>query len=174
MQSASCYRDAVIRAQRQAVNNGLQHRGVPKILSPRERSPFGLRLWKARERAGLTQMEVRKRLDISQGTLSDLERTGLSSGLVAQFAQLYRVDVHWLATGVGEEPDWDNAAPPPSDDRRIPLLLATFAAVDERRKRAICAFAEQMRGPGGDILLSMFNLEPQRTGEPNEAPVRVQ
>lgn len=53
----------------------------------------------ARQRAKLTQIEVSKRLGISQGTLSFLERLGQSTSMAAQFASLYNVDPFWLSTG---------------------------------------------------------------------------
>lgn len=89
---------------------GLPFVNIGKVISmvskrsERERSPFGLRMFQARERAGLTQMDVRERLGISQGTLSELEGTAGSSGKTVEFAQLYDVDATWLATGRGIAP----------------------------------------------------------------------
>lgn len=80
--------------------------GMPKIRTDRERSAFGLRMFLSRKSAGLTQMQVRKHLGISQGTISDAELMGQSSGKVAEFAALYRVDAVWLATGEGPAPAW--------------------------------------------------------------------
>lgn len=70
--------------------------------STRERTPFGLRLYEARTKAGLTQVQVREALGISQGALSDLEREGERSAYVPALARLYGVDPYFLATG--EEP----------------------------------------------------------------------
>lgn len=75
---------------------------MPKSRSERERSAFGQRMFEARTRAGLTQMQVRKALGVSQGTLSDLEGEGQTSGMTPQYAELYRVNAHWLATGEGQ------------------------------------------------------------------------
>lgn len=66
----------------------------------RYRTPFGQRLFDARTAAGLKQTEVCRRLQISQGTLSELERSAHSSGHVAALAALYHVDAHYLAEGV--------------------------------------------------------------------------
>lgn len=55
----------------------------------------------AREAAGLTQMQVRERLGMSQGTLSGLERDALSTKRLVDFATLYGVNPVWLATGRG-------------------------------------------------------------------------
>lgn len=85
------------------VNNG-KVINMAKKRSDRERSPFGRRMVVARERAGMTQMAVREALGISQGTLSELERTSASSGKVVEFARLYNVDAAWLATGEGIAP----------------------------------------------------------------------
>lgn len=80
--------------------------GMPKVRTDRERSPFGRRMHLSRKSAGLTQMQVRERLGVSQGTISDAELMGQSSGKVAEFAALYHVDAVWLATGEGEAPTW--------------------------------------------------------------------
>lgn len=77
---------------------------MPSKTSARERTPFGLRMFRARERAKLTQMDVKDALGISQGTLSELERTAASSGKVVEFAKLYGVDAVWLSTGDGIAP----------------------------------------------------------------------
>jgi transcriptional regulator with XRE-family HTH domain len=55
----------------------------------------------ARERAKLTQAAVCAALEISQGTLSELETKGQGSSLVVQFAELYRCSPRWLALGAG-------------------------------------------------------------------------
>jgi transcriptional regulator with XRE-family HTH domain len=89
---------------------GLPFVNIGKVISmvskrsERERSPFGLRMFQARERAGLTQMEVREQLGISQGTLSELEGRAASSGKTVEFAKLYGVDANWLSTGRGFAP----------------------------------------------------------------------
>jgi transcriptional regulator with XRE-family HTH domain len=67
----------------------------------RERTPFGQRMFEARQMAGLTQMQVRERLKVSQGTLSELERTAHSTKRLVDFAALYGVDPSWLAIGQG-------------------------------------------------------------------------
>ncbi len=65
------------------------------------RTKFGARMLAAREQAGLTQLEVRSRLKVSQGTISELENSAQGSSRVAEFAALYKVDPVWLATGRG-------------------------------------------------------------------------
>lgn len=95
--------------------------------SPRERTPFGLRLNQARKRAGLLQSDVAEKLGISQGTLSGLEKTGRSSGLVVQLATLYRCSPVWLATGEGD-PMFDGAAAVPGP------VSAKPATVPKRRQ----------------------------------------
>lgn len=66
-----------------------------------DRTPFGARMFQARKDAKLTQMAVTKAMNISQSTLSEAENKAHSSGLVAQFAELYKVSPLWLATGDG-------------------------------------------------------------------------
>lgn len=87
-------------AQRSAVSQYRHTVGMAN--STRERSPFGLRLYEARTKAGLTQVQVREALGISQGALSDLEREGERSAYVPALARLYGADPYFLATG--EEP----------------------------------------------------------------------
>lgn len=67
-----------------------------------ERTPFGQRLLTARLNKGLTQMQAANALGISQGTLSQAERIGEGSALVAKFAALYGVNPLWLTDETGE------------------------------------------------------------------------
>jgi transcriptional regulator with XRE-family HTH domain len=71
-------------------------------MKERSRTEFGRRMLQARKAAGLTQVQVRAALGISQGTLSELEIEANSSGWTAQLAALYRCNARWLATGEGE------------------------------------------------------------------------
>jgi transcriptional regulator with XRE-family HTH domain len=94
----------------------------------RERSPFGQRMLKARQHAKLTQIQVRDKLGISQGTLSELEATAHSSGRTVEFAQLYGCDAHWLATGEGL-PGWGElVVAPPRRQGEAPPPVADFNA----------------------------------------------
>lgn len=91
------------------------------------RSDFGRRLYEARDRKRLTQAQVAARLQISQGTLSELERSGDGSSLVVQFAQIYECDPVWLATGKG-------AAYPPAKQMSLQAhaIAMAFDAMPER------------------------------------------
>lgn len=103
---------------------------MPKLRSSRERSAFGQRMFDAREAAGLTQMDVRAQIGCSQGTLSQLEGMSESSGLVSQFAELYRVSAKWLATGDGPREAPPPPLPPTNADRAIMLReMMEWAAV---------------------------------------------
>lgn len=62
-------------------------------------TPFGQRLRSARKAAGLTQADAASNLGISQSTVSELEKTGQGTTYAVQFAALYKVNAHWLATG---------------------------------------------------------------------------
>lgn len=66
------------------------------------RTPFGQRLFSAREAAGLTQEQVAKKVGMAQSTLAEAEISGKRSGYVPQLAELYRVNANWLATGKGK------------------------------------------------------------------------
>jgi transcriptional regulator with XRE-family HTH domain len=89
-------------AQRFAVSQYRHTADMSK--STRERSAFGLRLYEARLKAGLTQVQVKEALGISQGSLSDLEREGERSAYVPALAKLYGVDPYFLATGEASPP----------------------------------------------------------------------
>lgn len=71
-------------------------------MTPDERTPFGKRLFEAREKAGLTQEVAAKRAGMSQGTLAEAEISGKRSGYTPQLAAIYSVDPVWLATGKGK------------------------------------------------------------------------
>jgi hypothetical protein len=73
----------------------------------------------AREHAELKQEEVCATLEIAQSTLSDLEAKALSSRRTVQFAELYRCNAKWLATGEGS-PGWDS----PIGDTRAPRAFS--------------------------------------------------
>src|SRR5688572_14084439 len=102
------------------------------MVKSRERTPFGQRMFEARETAGLTQMQVRERLKVSQGTLSELEHTAHSTRRLVDFAALYGVDPTWLATGQGRRHAVTAlpAAEPGADylaDAQARALLADFS-----------------------------------------------
>lgn len=66
---------------------------------------LGYRLKIARENKNLTQMEVAKKLGISNGTLSGYERNyrDPDTETLAKLAELYGVSVDWL-TGITDTP----------------------------------------------------------------------
>jgi SOS-response transcriptional repressor LexA len=63
---------------------------------------YGSRLKKARNHAGMTQMQASAKTGIPQSTISTAEREGHGSGDTPVYAKTYGVDAHWLATGEGE------------------------------------------------------------------------
>lgn len=63
---------------------------------------FGQRLKQARKYAKLSQDALAKRVGISQGTMSELERYYSSSSYTVQMAKECGVSAVWLATGEGE------------------------------------------------------------------------
>jgi len=62
---------------------------------------LGSRLKKSRENSRLTQVEVAKKLGISNGTLSGYERDyrDPDTEILRKLAELYHVDIDWLLTG---------------------------------------------------------------------------
>lgn len=71
-------------------------------MPPRERTPFGQRLFEARTRAKLTQPQLAKRVGMGQSTLAEAEYTANGSSFTAQLAKATGVRSEWLAAGVGE------------------------------------------------------------------------
>lgn len=71
----------------------------------RERSPFGERLYAARTRAKLTQVQLAKAASISQSTLGELEYDGEGSSATVRLAMACGVRPEWLAEGEGEMVD---------------------------------------------------------------------
>lgn len=65
-------------------------------------SAFGERLRQARKHAKLSQVKLGQLVGIAQGSLSELEKVGLSSTYTVQIAQACRVSPTWLATGEGD------------------------------------------------------------------------
>ena len=65
---------------------------------------FGSHLKQARKLAGLTQVQLAKKVGISQSTLAELERHGYGSAYSPQIAQALHVSATWLATGDGPGP----------------------------------------------------------------------
>jgi transcriptional regulator with XRE-family HTH domain len=65
---------------------------------------YGERLKMARQRAGMTQLDLVKAIEYrcKQSNISKLERTAAAgSEWTVQFAKALGVDPHWLATGQG-------------------------------------------------------------------------
>lgn len=104
----------------------------------RGRTPFGQRMREARERAGLTQMEVRKRLHVSQGTLSGLETGAHSTRRLVDFAQLYGVSPEWLAKGEGEATE-QTQAPPAREGLTLQALARALSGSSDATRRAVSA-----------------------------------
>jgi SOS-response transcriptional repressor LexA len=96
---------------------------------------YGSRLKKARNHAGMTQMQASAKTGIPQSTISTAEREGHGSGDTPVYAKTYGVDAHWLATGEGEmlspSPLFeksDNVSPVPAF-RMVPVLNTVNAGM---------------------------------------------
>jgi transcriptional regulator with XRE-family HTH domain len=137
------------------------------MVTTRDRTPFGQRMFEARERAGLTQVQVRDRLTVSQGTLSELEHFAHSTRRLVDFAALYGVDPTWLATGRGRR----DAAPPPeagephipydADEQARKLLTDFYELLPEEQaewRQRIHDRAEQMR-KHAELVLKRAGVE---------------
>ena len=63
---------------------------------------FGKRIKEARKHAGLTQVQLAKKVGIGQSTIAELERSGNGSSYVSTMAVTMRVSPQWLEKGTGE------------------------------------------------------------------------
>lgn len=68
---------------------------------PSMTTDFGKRLKEARKHGGFTQVQLAKKVGISQSTVAELERSGNGSSHVAVIAAVCRVSPLWLASGTG-------------------------------------------------------------------------
>lgn len=105
---------------------------VPKVV---DRTPYGERLFEARMHAGLSQPDLAAKVDMSQSTLSELERTGQGSSKTQRIAQATGVRAAWLADGDG--PMLDNSEVPPAanqlaSEKVTHYLVGTPASADYR------------------------------------------
>lgn len=77
--------------------------GAPTLfgMRPKERTPFGARLFEARKAAKLTQPKLAAMVGMSQGTLAEAEYTAQGSTFTPQLAKACGVSADWLATGQG-------------------------------------------------------------------------
>lgn len=115
-----------------------------------ERTPFGRRLFQAREAAKLSQKAVERAIGIKQNTLSEAEIKGKRSGKVPELAALYRVNPIWLATGKG--PREIAPANTAAEATKTPYLVKPKGK-REQRMDSIMAAAEKIDTEALLILL---------------------
>ena len=130
-----------------------------------------LALKELRERQGLTQSGLARRLGISRGTISQWESgaSKISSARLEQLSDIFNVDISRLtqstasapaSAGVGECPD--AAAPVP-----VPPACEGAAAVLEK----FCSLAAQMRSLRNQFDLSELEQEAQSLIDAFEIPI---
>lgn len=91
----------------------------------KERKQFGARLRLAREKAGVSQQHIAKKLRLSKQLVSHWE-TGRSEITVfhaVKVASIVSADIGWLLTGIGEGQDADSKSYP-AVGRLVPKLTA--------------------------------------------------
>ncbi len=72
---------------------------------------FGQRVREERKRLKLTQLELAKQVGMSQGNLSDIENDAVpTSTYTPALARAFKVNAHWLATGIGNRDGSDDSA----------------------------------------------------------------
>lgn len=95
-------------------------------------SKFGSRLRDARKKRGLTGSELAKTLEISQGSLSEIEtgKTAPSFGTIENIIYKTDIDIIWLITGTAQpkQTPQPEATPTPTDIPNYFADLAKWAA----------------------------------------------
>lgn len=130
---------------------------MPMATSTTERTPFGERLYKARLHAKLSQPALAEKAEISQSTLSHLERTGQGSAKTATFARLTGVRVAWLESGEGpmldtsEVPDGARTL---ASEKVTHHLVGTPAGTDYRT--IALTLASALESSGTEVTVSQF------------------
>src|SRR4029453_10226816 len=97
----------------------------------------------ARESAGLSQGQVAKKMNLHRPTISEIEagRRRVSAEELAQFAQLYGVDVNWF---MGEE----NAESDPTE-KRIMLAARELGKMKDEDFDRLMKILRMVRKRGG-------------------------
>jgi hypothetical protein len=102
----------------------------------RERTAYGLRMYKARLAAGLKQGQVVARVPgLTQGMLSDIEGPNETSKWTPQLATVYEEDAHYLATGQRRSPTMADGQQMP--DNLAGLVRRLMALPPDGRDEAI-------------------------------------
>lgn len=94
---------------------------------------LGSRLKKSRENKRLTQIEVSKKLGISNGTLSGYERDyrDPDTDTLSKLAHLYDVSLDWLLTGRHDSTHQNDN----SSDELTTIMYHKWDQLDERRRK---------------------------------------
>lgn len=119
------------------------------------RTLFGERLVQSRKHAKFTQINAAKAVNMSQGTLAELEREGQGSSYTAQLAVLYEVNPSWLATGKGDmfkspahiiEPNQKKETQPflPEISSEILAVIEIMKSTDDQGRQLIRIKAEEL------------------------------
>lgn len=104
-----------------------------------KRSLIATRLRAAREMAGLSQGQVARRMDVHRPTISEIEagRRRVSADELRALAELYQVDVRWLA---GQDNEEDT-----SDDGRVTLAARELAKLDKEDLDRVLTLLKALR-----------------------------
>ncbi|REJ65671.1 MAG: XRE family transcriptional regulator [Planctomycetota bacterium] len=107
-----------------------------------KRTQIASRLRLAREAAGLTQGQVAKKLGLHRPTVSEIEagRRRVSADELATMAELYGIDVGWLAEG----PDQAKG-----ESDKIILAARQLSKLKDRDLERLMDLIRMLRGSGG-------------------------
>jgi transcriptional regulator with XRE-family HTH domain len=107
------------------------------------RKQIASRLRLAREAAGLSQGQVAKKMGLHRPTVTEIEagRRRVSAEELAQFADLYGVDVRWLTEEQGNELD--------AEEDRIMLAARELGKMKDEDFERLMKALRMLRKPGG-------------------------
>jgi transcriptional regulator with XRE-family HTH domain len=134
------------------------------------RSDYGLRLFQARTKGGLTQTALAKAAGMSQSAYATAESTGQGSTYTSQLAAACGVSAEWLATGEGEmiprfSPSLEARQEPGEIEGALRVLAEALKAADTPTRAAVAPlFALLAQEPERleSVASTLMRLIPER------------
>ncbi len=108
----------------------------------------------ARERAGITQRELARLMNVTRSACSQWEKSSIGGPQfvrLLQLAEILGVNYEWLATGFGHMERFVTSVKEPVSNYRVilttdeKLLLELFRAMPTKRQQALLEFLEEQK-----------------------------
>ena len=108
----------------------------------------------ARERAGITQRELARLMNVTRSACSQWEKSGIGGprfGRLLQLAEILRVNYEWLATGLGHMERATAGVAETRSDYHVSLtstekrLLKLFRAMSRNQQRALLELLDERK-----------------------------